>query len=253
MFLWPRPGEDDLKDYYSDKYRTEHEGETSPVKSYRRGVAPARARVERLLPHLPSDSSVLEIGSSTGHFLEAVRPHVRHVTGVEPGLAHRNWCRAELDLDTYASLDELQGRSFDLIALFHTLEHLQDPVQSLRNLRQYLAPDGLVVVEVPNVDDALVKLYDVPSFLESYFQRPHLYYFSASTLERAARAAGGAVEVSGIQRYDLSNHIRWLVAGEGGGQGYYSHVFTEPLQAAYSEALARAGLSDTLWGLVRFD
>jgi hypothetical protein len=108
-----------------------------------------------------------------------------------------------------------------------------------------------VVIEVPNVDDALVVLYRVPRYLAFYYQKAHLYYFSRSTLARTLELAGLRAKVDGIQRYDLGNHLRWMLTGEPGGQGYYDQVLPPSVHAAYGEALVRAGHGDTLWAVAR--
>jgi SAM-dependent methyltransferase len=175
------------------------------------------------------------------------------VSGVEPGLQHAAWAREKFGFPVVNRLADLERGQFDVIALFHTLEHFRDPVAYIRELKTYLAPRGCFAVEVPNVDDALISVYKVPRFPEFYFQRAHLYYFSPDTLRRTFALAGGSAEVVGVQRYDLSNHMRWMLTGEPGGQSAYASIFPRSVNLAYSEALIDAGYADTLWAVARFD
>lgn len=253
VFLWPRPTPEELAIYYTVAYRKEYHGTISPADTYRETLMEARERVRRLLPSLTPETCVLEIGASAGAFLESVRPYVKSTVGVEPDEAHREWARATLALDMVPALTQVGAQCFDLIVLFHTLEHMPDPVSFLRSLAGYLAPGGKMVIEVPNVTDALLSLYQVPAFANFYYQRAHLYYFSAETLSRTIQAAGGSSEITGVQRYDLSNHLRWMVTGQPGGQGYYREVLTGVVQEAYAEALIRAGYADTLWAVATFE
>jgi len=249
VFLSPIPSEHELSQYYSDAYRAEYLGAVLPEESYSRQVEPSRKIVRRMMPHLRPDMRLLEIGSSAGHFLEAVRPYVAKAVGVEPGLKHANWARERLGLKMVNQLCELEPGTFDAIALLHTLEHFRNPVQYLVELKTYLARGGSIFVEVPNVDDALLSLYKVPGFAEFYFQKAHLYYFSAETLRRTLAVAGLQAAVSGVQRYDLSNHFRWMLTGKPGGQSYYQSIFSESVSLAYAEALIRANCADTLWAI----
>ncbi len=251
VFLSPMPTEKELSDYYSDTYRAEYEGLVSPESSYQKGVEPARERVRRMVPILRSNSRVLEIGSSAGHFLEAVRPYAAEVAGVEPGVKHARWASERLGIKVVNHLPELTGEKFDVIALFHTLEHFRDPVAYLRELKTFLRPGGMFVVEVPNVDDALLALYNVPGFAGFYFQKAHLYYFSPETLKRIFALVDAQAEVTGVQRYDLSNHVRWMLTKEPGGQDYYGSLFSDSVKQAYAEALIRANCADTLWAVAR--
>lgn len=212
----------------------------------------ARQRVGRLKDMLKPSMSVLDVGANAGAFLKEVEPYVSSVIGIEPGDSHRAWASRELGLTFVKDITELGDRKFDVIALFHTLEHVWNPVDFLRVLGRYLVPGGIIVIEVPNVNDALVALYKIPAYVTFYYQKAHLYYFSHATLAKTIAAAGGRAEITGLQRYDLSNHLRWAIDGQPGGQGYYNAVLVDQVQTAYAEALVQAGFSDTLWAVAVF-
>jgi 2-polyprenyl-3-methyl-5-hydroxy-6-metoxy-1,4-benzoquinol methylase len=252
VFLWPRPDAAGLAHYYRTEYRAEYDATVSPDAMYLRERDEAHARVARLRADLTPATRVLEVGASVGTFLEAVRPHVDSVLGVEPGDSYRAWAKRTLDVPMVTDIAELGPGEFDVIALFQTLEHVADPIAYLQTLAGHLAPGGRMMIEVPNVDDALVALYAVPAFVAQYYQRAHLYYFSAETLGRAVAAAGGRGDVVGVQRYDLSNHIRWMLTGQGGGHGHYADTFGDRVQEQYAAALIRAGHADTLWMVATF-
>ncbi|MGH9372574.1 MAG: class I SAM-dependent methyltransferase [Vicinamibacterales bacterium] len=252
VFYWPRPSASELAEYYATEYRREYDAGVAVEAAYQDAILEARARAARARPLLTTRTRLLEVGASCGAFLEAVRPFVTAVTGVEPGHEHREWGRRHLDLEMVADAGVLRDRRFDVIAMFHTLEHLPDPVRDLRELAGLLAAGGHVVLEVPNVEDALATMYPTPAFLNFYYQRAHLYYFSPATLARTITAAGGKGTVTGLQRYDLSNHLRWLQTGAPGGHGHFSSVLTSEVNSAYAEALIRVGKSDTLWAVATF-
>lgn len=252
VFLWPCPKPEELTAYYTSEYRAQYLGVIDPEKKYREGLSQARDRTKRLLPYVDQNTRLLDVGASSGAFLSSVRDFAGEAIGVEPDEAHREWgCRVK-SLTILPSLEKLGDRRFGLITLFHTLEHVPNPVEFLRRLSTYLEIGGRIAIEVPNVADALLTLYGLPAFAELYYQRAHLYYFSSDTLCRTIEAAGGKGLIEGIQRYDLSNHIRWMLTGEPGGQGYYRNVLTEVASAAYAEALVRSGHADTLWAIATF-
>lgn len=252
VFLSPRPSPSKLAAYYTSAYRAEYHEVVSPESTHRSGVEEARSRVKRLLPYLRPSMRVLEVGASAGAFLEAVRPYVQSVIGVELDEAHRSWATNALGVPIVSKLTDVGEQRFDLIGLFHTLEHVPNPVDFLGDLSAYLVRGGRIAIELPNVTDALIALYKIPAFSDFYYQRAHLYYFSARTLAKTIQAAGGNAEIAGIQRYDLSNHLRWLITGRPGGQGYYQETFSDVVQVAYGEALIRAGYADTLWAVASF-
>lgn len=247
VFLSPLPSEDDLSEYYASTYVEEYEASDLEAR-FRENTEDARARVHRLESQLRPSTRLLEIGAGSGAFLRAVEPHVGTLVAVEPDTACRDWITGRLSVPAYATLEEIPGElTFDVIVAFHVLEHLLDPVGFLARLRPLVAEGGRLVIEVPNLDDALVGAYRVPSYLSFYFQGAHLTYFAEPTLRRAFERAAFTVEVTGVQRYDLSNHMRWMLTGEPGGAGYYRDLFTEDLERVYAEALIRSGRSDTLW------
>jgi SAM-dependent methyltransferase len=251
VFQWPRPPEAEVAVYYAGSYGVEYEVPAMEDR-YRGDVEEARVRAQRLRPFLDLHSRVLEVGSGSGAFLEAARPYAGAVTGVEPDMASRRFVTQRLGIDVYSQVEEVPPNlEFDLIAMFHVLEHLPDPPRSLKHLAQRLAPGGRLAVEVPNVDDALLTLYSVPAFASFYYQKAHLYYFSSTTLQIALGMAGLAGGIEGLQRYGLSNHLRWMLSGEPGGQGYYASVLSPSVEAAYAGALIRAGKADTLWAVAR--
>lgn len=252
VFLWPRPSEKELDRYYKEVYREDYVEPPVEVR-YWADLNEANTRVRRLLPFLKRETYLLEVGCGSGAFLGAVRAYVAEVIGVEPDAASRAWIEGRMGMHVFADLADVlrEGKSFDLVVLVHVLEHIPNPVHFLRWLRQLLRPDGILVVEVPNVSDMLVAVYQIPAYLGFYYQKAHLYYFSRDTLAMTLSNAGFDAAIEGIQRYDLSNHIRWMLAGQPGGQGYYNDILLPSVQATYADAVIRAGHSDTLWAIAQ--
>jgi len=252
IFLWPRPKPEELTAYYASQYRAQYLGVIDPEKKYCESLPAARDRTKRLLSYLDQTTRLLDVGASSGAFLSSIRGFLGEAVGVELDEAHREWGWRVKGLTILPSLEKLGNRRFDLITLFHTLEHVPNPVEFLRRLAEFLDIGGRIAIEVPNVADALLAVYGIPAFAELYYQRAHLYYFSSDTLRRTIEAAGGKGMIEGIQRYALSNHIRWMLAGEPGGQGYYRGVLTEEASEAYAAALVKSGHADTLWAIATF-
>jgi len=251
VFLFPQPGEEDLKQYYSDAYRDEY-AEPPVQDRYRTDLDEARVRVRRLLPLLSPETRLLEVGSGSGAFLDAVRPYVKHAVGVEPDRTARAWMQEVLGVNVVGELPAPdEATVYDLLVLFHVLEHVRNPPDYLIGLRRFLHRNSTLVIEVPNVEDALVSLYDIPSYRSFYFQKAHLYYFSLHTLASTLAKAGYSQRIIGIQRYDLSNHIRWMLTGQPGGQGYYNHILAPSANAAYADSLIGSSHADTLWAVAR--
>jgi 2-polyprenyl-3-methyl-5-hydroxy-6-metoxy-1,4-benzoquinol methylase len=248
VYLWPRPSQEELDTYYAEGYREEYD-DGAMAERHTADTDEAGSRARRLRSLMQEAASLLEVGCGSGAFLEAVRPHVRQVAGIEPEGTSRRWLGQELGLQVSESLSDVEtrGETYDVVVLFHVLEHIPDPVGFLKRLSTVLNPSGRLVIEVPNVDDALVSVYQIAAYREFYYQKAHLYYFSAATLEKVLAEAGLGGAAQGVQRYDLGNHLTWMMKGEPGGQGAYAKMLGNAVQAAYADALAGSGHSDTIW------
>ena len=99
---------------------------------------------------------VLDFGCGDGGYLVRAKIIARQVVGVELEDAMREALCAE-GFDVRASIDGL-GR-FDVITLFHVIEHLENPLAYLSLFAEHLQPGGRLVIETPNAEDALLSLY----------------------------------------------------------------------------------------------
>jgi 2-polyprenyl-3-methyl-5-hydroxy-6-metoxy-1,4-benzoquinol methylase len=255
QFLDPQPSSDQLERYYMNGYRVEYEFPPA-ARRFESDLPEAVARVDRMTSLLTDTARLLEVGSGSGAFLASVAPFVEMLGGVEPDVEMRRFIERELGIDVHVTvedaIDTLGTGVFDLVVGFHVLEHVPRPADFLRTLGQLIDPRrGRIVVEVPNVDDVLVSVYQIPAYRTFYYQIAHLHYFSPVTLARTLALAGFSAEIQPIQRYDISNHIQWLLTGQPGGQGKYSSILTASVDDSYARALVEAGVSDTLLGVAR--
>jgi SAM-dependent methyltransferase len=110
------------------------------------------------------------------------------------------------------NLDVLQDQegSFDLVTMWHVLEHLHDPAADLRLVRRLLADGGSLLIEVPNSDSIIAKLFRadwVPWDLPR-----HLSHFTPDSLRRMLEEAGFRVQlIAHLRKTTLPNTLRyWL-------------------------------------------
>ncbi len=253
IYLFPIMSEEEEADFYWLQFEKYMEGRSaggwkSPADHFRSYQAEGERRLPLVRSHLKADDALLEIGSSTGFFLEDLKSYVRSVTGVEPGRTYRAFA-IERGIETLPEMEDLGGRRFDVIALYYVLEHLRDPVRYLAGLRERLNPGGRLLIEVPNVEDALLSVYQIPNFPAFYWQKAHYHYFSRRTLEDVLSRAGYLAELIPVQRYDLSNHMVWMMEGKPGGMGRLRDLFTPEVETAYAEALKARWVCDTLFAV----
>ena len=133
---------------------------------------------------------LLDVGCGNGDFLARMKGHGWDVQGIEPDPAGAAVARERGLVVTAGILAEgtFQPASFDVVTMSHVLEHLPDPIQTLRACRQLLRPGGKLVALTPNVESLGTQVfgrhwlgYDAPR---------HLLLASPSSLRRMAVAAG---------------------------------------------------------------
>ncbi len=143
-----------------------------------------RARLARVRQHVPG-GRLLDIGAATGLFLSAASP-VFEVRGVEPDPITSAQARALGHDVVTGTVQDVSGR-FDVVTLFHVLEHLDSPRATLTRVRELATPGAVVVIETPTVDSALFRL--APRRWRQLIP-DHYYFFSRSTLEALLRSCG---------------------------------------------------------------
>ncbi len=134
------------------------------------------------------NASLLDVGAGYGDFLHYASKEGWQVSGFEFSPAVAKLSREKYGIAlAVGDLFEMPfpNQSFDVITMWHVLEHLADPTAVLKRLFELLRPGGVLVLEVPNLDCLIRKSYRVPMTVNL-----HLYHFSSATLSRLASAAG---------------------------------------------------------------
>lgn len=155
-FATPRPTEEELDAFYSDRYFKSPTGGLGYT-DYR-GESWAEANAEAMWREFhdwarttPPEESVLDIGCATGGFLRRARQAGWRVHGVEKSLAAAEVARSEFYLPVSATIGAVDER-FGLITMWHILEHMLDPLAALQQARELLVPGGILFIELPQWD-----------------------------------------------------------------------------------------------------
>ena len=155
-----------------------------------------------------SSGSLLDVGTGDGHFLDLARTRFR-ATGTEISATAGQYARRRGHRVLLGSLDApcFAEATFDVITLWHVLEHVARPGSMLATARRLLGPGGILVIAVPNEARALAthrlkRLLGLGARWTPFGAiRPareiHLTQFLPGTLARAVRRAGLTVLESG--------------------------------------------------------
>jgi SAM-dependent methyltransferase len=147
----------------------------------------ARERVEELLSFVAS-GKLLEVGCSTGEFLSASGDHFKS-TGIEADEGSSGVARSRgLDCLT-CSLTEsnLEAEEFDVVALYHTIEHLPSPKRAVGEAHRLLRRGGWLVIETPDIGSPWFRILGARW---RQFIPDHRYFFTQETIRRLCIDAG---------------------------------------------------------------
>ena len=183
----PRPPDAEIDRYYEAEYRADYSGGATPARrKVLRGMLGARDRLDALRPFLRSGVRALDVGCGAGELVYLLRREDVDASGLEPGAEYADFARRTLDVPVQTATvhtASVEPASQDLVSMFHCLEHVAHPRQVLATARNWLKPDGHLVVEVPNLESTV----QAPSHR---FHYAHLYHFTAATLAALGEAAG---------------------------------------------------------------
>jgi len=212
-----------LKEYYETEYQLSNSlvtgKEQSAQEHFDDRIKTIRSVFEKVYPLLTPDSRVLEVGCGAGELLSLVSPHVSKCVGVEMNSSFVEFIRSNLSLEAYAEdINRLSLRGgFDLIICIATLDHLQNPLETLNTMKKLLAPSGKIYIEVPNLDEALNRFLpngNSERYREFFWHRAHLFYFDKDTIEGLLKKAGFLCDVSCRHEYTLKNFLHWYYLGK---------------------------------------
>ncbi len=144
-----------------------------------------------LAKKFPETGSLLEIGSGYGYLCDYFRESGWNVTGLEPNEASSMFAQHQLKINSVPSTLEnanLVDNSFDVILMMHVIEHLSDPLSTLKLARRKLKNGGIFVLETPRYDTISYKLLKKRE--RSLSCDGHIFFFTSDTLKEICAKAG---------------------------------------------------------------
>lgn len=186
MQTLPQPSEDNLHSYYKSEDYISHTDSKRNLfeKAYHfvRNIA-LKKKLKLINSFNTDDKELLDIGCGTGDFLSIAKNANWNVIGIEPNEQAQKIANSKTNNSVYNNmqLHHLKENSFDVITLWHVLEHLPNLEMHVYRLERLLKPNGKIVVAVPNY-----KSYDAAyykSFWAAYDVPRHLWHFTKESIK----------------------------------------------------------------------
>lgn len=156
------------------------------------------------------DKFIADVGCAGGSFLDLVKNITKKSIGIEPNNKFYNHLKKK-GYEVYSSLDQanLYKKKLDLITSFQVIEHVQNPVKFLLEIKTLLKENGKIILSTPNLDDILLETLD--DYKLFFYRVVHRWYFNKKSIKFCAEKAGLKLEkIIFTQKYGFSNFLLWI-------------------------------------------
>jgi 2-polyprenyl-3-methyl-5-hydroxy-6-metoxy-1,4-benzoquinol methylase len=184
LATFPRPDIEKLPEYYKSEKYISHTDSSQTIfdKTYQRVK---KLMLQKKLSWIEKRTSgkitLLDIGAGTGDFLLEAKKRNWNVSGLEPNQKARK-LSLEKGISLTENSEQLPPNSFDVITMWHVLEHVPDLDWQIKELDRLLKKDGLLVIAVPNFKSKDAEIYK--ENWAAYDVPRHLYHFSRNSIEK---------------------------------------------------------------------
>ena len=183
LITFPRPDKKNLPKYYKSEAYISHTDSTSSLKDkiYQQVKKfMLRKKLNWINKKFPEKGKLLDVGAGTGDFLAVAKKKGWKVKGIEPEISAREKA-SKKGIKLYEDSTHFKSEKFDVITMWHVLEHVPDLKAQIIELELLLKKNGLLIIAVPNF-----KSYDAEYYKEfwaAYDVPRHLYHFSRNSFK----------------------------------------------------------------------
>ena len=188
------PVPENLGDYYkSEDYISHTDSKKSVLDKVYQSVKniTLKRKLKLINSFGTSTKNILDVGAGTGDFLKVCKDNSWNVFGTEPDLDARN-IAAKKEIILHEDLSKIKNSKFDVITLWHVLEHVENLQEYISELENLLSENGRLIIAVPNY-----KSYDAKYYKQHWaaFDVPrHLWHFSQTSIAKLFSEVGMIVE-----------------------------------------------------------
>lgn len=184
---FPKPTKENLNKYYQSEDYISHTDSKRNLfeKTYQFIKRISLKRKLKLInAYALNEKKILDIGCGTGEFLLTAQYNDWNITGIEPNEQARTIANKKTNNQVFNTdkLSKFQKGSFQIITLWHVLEHIYDLNEHIKTLESLLKQEGAIIIAVPNY-----KSFDADHYKEfwaAYDVPRHLWHFSQESIEK---------------------------------------------------------------------
>jgi 2-polyprenyl-3-methyl-5-hydroxy-6-metoxy-1,4-benzoquinol methylase len=192
------------------------------------------------------NKKVLDFGCGWGGFLKNIKK-AKSLAGIELRSECLSFVKKNIKkIFITNNLNELKEK-YDIVTLFHVLEHIPYQIDTLKNLKSKLSKNGKIIIEVPSAQDFLLSFNEFKEFKKFTFWAEHLILHTEASLRKILKKSGfKKIRIEYYQRYNFANHLGWFIMKKPGGHNFYKKISDKKIEKNYEDYLKRIKKTDTL-------
>jgi len=183
LITHPQPSLENLGKYYeSEDYISHTDNKRSLFEKlyhFIKSIA-LKNKLNLINSQQPNKGRILDIGAGTGEFLSVAKNDGWQTIGVEPSERAKTIAKSK-GVSFVEQTSELENQSFDVISMWHVLEHVPDLDQQIKELKRLLKPSGTLIIAVPNFKSFDAQHYG--KFWAAYDVPIHFWHFSKTAIK----------------------------------------------------------------------
>ena len=192
------------------------------------------------------NKDIIDFGCGWGGFLKKIKNY-KSLSGVELRADCIDYIKKNIKKIEVSKNINSFDKKFDLITMFHVLEHIPYQVETLKILKSKLKNKGKIIIEVPHAKDFLILHDELKEFKNFTFWSEHLILHTYKSLKTVLSKAGfKKISIKYFQRYNFSNHLGWFIKRRPGGHKFYKKIVSDELNSSYRKNLTELRQTDTL-------
>jgi 2-polyprenyl-3-methyl-5-hydroxy-6-metoxy-1,4-benzoquinol methylase len=185
LFTNPRPDISEIGKYYqSDEYISHSDSDKGLVNKLYHIVRDItlKRKVNLINTYSSQKGKLLDIGCGTGYFLKKSKENGWKVLGTEPDEKARKIAARNTEEPILASIYEIENEKYNVITLWHVLEHIHSLQKDVSKIVNHLQKDGTLIIAVPNYQSYDADHYK--NYWAAWDVPRHLYHFSPNSISK---------------------------------------------------------------------
>ena len=190
---------------------------------------------------------IADVGCGAGSFLDILKGLASKTIAVEPTKSFHHELRGKGHV-TYSycedAIKEWAG-TVDIVVSFAVLEHVENPIAFLKEIKSLLKPDGFLLISTPNAEDWLLEFMPV-EYGRFFYRNVHKWYFNCESLRFVSDAASFKdLSIKFVQRFDISNALLWAYKRQPTGLSKFKIL--NGINGSYKHYIEDIGRSDFIY------